>query len=76
MHILKTCLLMHLYTPFFLVYGRATQDGSLYLPCPTSVCFTYILHTTDLPELLPPPQLVIVLIKGAVTGVPLRWFPW
>ena len=22
------------------------------------------------------PQLVIVLIKGAVRGVPLYWFPW
>ena len=36
------------------------------------------IHMTDLPANLP--QLVIVLIKGAVRGVirgmPLYWFPW
>lgn len=32
-------------------------------------------HLTDLPTDLPPPQLLTVLTKGAVRGVPLCWFP-
>ena len=33
-------------------------------------------HLTDLPTYLPQAQLVIVLIKGALRGMPLCWFPW
>ena len=34
-------------------------------------------HLTDIPvSISPRPQLVIVLIKGAVRGVPHYWFPW
>ena len=36
----------------------------------------YLTHKTDLPTTRPRPQLVIVLTKGAVRGVPLCWFPW
>ena len=34
------------------------------------------MRTTDLPLCLPQAPLVTVLIKGAVRGVPLCWFPW
>ena len=39
----------------------------------------YLIHQTHLPGYLYiclRPQLVIVLIKGAVRGMPLCWFPW
>ena len=38
--------------------------------------YLYPTHMTDLPTYLPLPQLVIVLIKGVVSGVLLCWFPW
>ena len=58
-------------------HSRWMFSCSLYIPCLTSACFTYTLLTW-LTFLLtgPSPQLVIVLIKGVVRGVPLCWFPW
>ena len=46
-------------------------------PCPTRACFPYTLLTgLTFLRTCPRPQLVIVLIEGAVRGVPLGWFPW
>ena len=41
-------------------------------------CLLYLhsTHLTDRSTDLPQAQLVIVLIKEAVRGVPLCWFPW
>ena len=36
----------------------------------------YLTHKTDLPSTCPRTQLVIVLIKGMVSGVLLNWIPW
>ena len=33
-------------------------------------------HMTTFLSTCPRPQLVIVLIKGVVRGLPLSWFPW
>ena len=57
------------------MYGQAAQGGrslALYTPRLTSACFTCTLYTC-LTFLCTyhRPQLVIVLIKGAVRGVPL-----
>ena len=50
---------------------------SLYIPCPTRACFVYTLLTwLNFLHICPRPQLVIVLIKGEVTGLPLYRFPW
>ena len=50
---------------------------SLYIPCPTRACFVYTLLTwLNFLHICPRPQLVIVLIKGAVRGLPLYRFPW
>ena len=43
----------------------------------TRACFTHTLCTRlSFLCTCPRPQLVIVLIKGAVRGVPFCWFPW
>ena len=58
-------------------HSRWLFSCSQYTPCPTSACFSYILLTwLTFLRTCPRPQLVIVLIKGAVRGVPLCWFLW
>ena len=55
-------------------HSRWLFSHSLSLPCSTSTCFTYILLTRlTFPRTRPRPQLVIVLIKGAVRSKPPSW---
>ena len=55
--------------PLWSAHSRWLFSCSLYIPCWTSTCFIFILHTwlTFLCTCLRP-QLVIVLIKGVVRG--------
>ena len=58
---------------------RPPKMAVLLLSC-TSPADQYLLHLypthlTNLHRYLPTSQLVIVLIKGAVRGGPLCWFP-
>lgn len=66
-------------THAYLLHGQATQDGYSLALCasPASVGGTCPLRR--LPAFLHAclrPQLVIVLTKEAVRGMPLCWFPW
>ena len=68
-----------LLTPLISVWSGHSRwlfSCSLYIPCLTSACFTYIL-SSGLTFLCtcPRPQLVIVLIKGAVRRSPSAGFP-
>ena len=62
-------MLLHI---VWLGHSRWLFSCSLYIPCPTSACFTYTLLTclTFLCTFLRP-QLVIVIVKGVVRGLPL-----
>ena len=69
---LGSCLIVSLFC------GQATQSGwslalctSSALPMGAKLLHLYPTHLTDIPTYLPQPQLVVVLIKGAVRGVPL-----
>lgn len=58
-------------------HSRWLFSCCLYIPCMTSVCLPCTLLTwLTFLHTCPRPQLVIVLIQGAVRGVPLSWYPW
>ena len=65
------------FVPLWSDYSRQLFSCSLYIPCWSRASFTYILliGLTFL-HIGHRPWLVIALIKEAMRGVSLCWFPW